>query len=122
MSDARIVSILANYLLMAGLVVYGFFLFGEYHARGRWAKNVTNLLAGMGMLALALALLLRPSNAAVLMRVAQTKVSVVFVWVSTSLLLAAMVAFGVITYSRPIRLWHERRISRRQTRDLPRIP
>jgi hypothetical protein len=122
MNNGFTVSIVANYLVIAGLVMYGFFLLAEYHARGRWAKNVTALLAGLGMLVLASALLLTPANAAVLLRISQTGASTVLVWVSTSLLLAAMVAFGVITYSKPVRLWHERKIAGRQERNLPRIP
>jgi uncharacterized membrane protein YidH (DUF202 family) len=116
------VSLIANFLIIIGLVVYGFTLFAEYQARGRWAKNVTCLLAGLGMLVLALALLLTPQNASVMVRVAQTGVSVVFVAISTGLLLAAMFAFGLITYSKPLRLWHERKIQRDLTRELPKIP
>ncbi len=43
----------ANFLLIAGLVIYGFTLFADYSARGRWAKNVTSLLASLGILTLA---------------------------------------------------------------------
>jgi len=118
--DVRsIVAVLANFLLIAGLVRYGMTLFAEYHATGRWAKNVTALLAGLGMMALAAALLITPANAAVFVRLAQTKASVVFLWVSSALLLAAIAAFGIITYSRPLRLWHERRLVRRRNRELP---
>jgi hypothetical protein len=115
-------SVLANFLLIAGLVVYGFMLFAEYHAKGRWAKNVTALLAGIGMLVLALALVLTPSNAGVIVRVAETGAARVLVWMSTALLLAAIAAFGIITYSRPLRLWHERKIERDLHRELPKIP
>lgn len=115
-------SIIANFLIIGGLVWYGFNLFAEYHARGRWAKNVTGLLAGIGMLALALALMLTPTNAAVILRMAQTGVATVLVWVSTGLLLAAIAAFGIITYSKPLRLWHERKIQRDLSRELPKIP
>jgi hypothetical protein len=115
-------TILANFLVIAGLVFYGFMLLAEYHARGRWAKNVTGLLAGIGMLVLALALLLTPQNAAVLLRIAETNASLVLRWLSTCLLLAAVVAFGIITYSKPLRLWHERKIERDQNRELPKIP
>ncbi len=116
------VSVIANFVIIVGLVVYGFSLFAEYQARGRWAKNVTGLLAGVGMLALALALLLTPQNVAVLMRIAQTQAAEVFTWMSTALLLAAIAAFGAITYSRPLRLWHERKIERDLNRELPKIP
>ncbi|HYY70071.1 MAG TPA: hypothetical protein VE734_10080 [Terriglobales bacterium] len=115
------ISIVANFLLIGGLVLYGFRLFAEYHARGRWAKNVTGLLAGMGMLALALALVLTPENAVVIWRIAQTGASKVLVGASTALLLAAIAAFGVITYSRPLRLLHERKIERDLKGELPRI-
>ncbi|MFB3814983.1 MAG: hypothetical protein ACE14L_12820 [Terriglobales bacterium] len=122
MSSGLTVSIFANFLVIAGLVLYGFMLFAEYHARGRWAKNITGLLAGLGMLALALALLLTPQNAAVIMRIAQTSASTALTWISTALLLAAIAAFGIITYSRPLRLWHERKIERDLNRELPKIP
>lgn len=116
------ISALANILVIAGLVFYGFTLFAEYFARGRWAKNVTGFLAGVGMLALAAALILTPENADVIVRVARTKASTVLVWMSTGLLLAAIAAFGIITYSKPLRLWHERRIERDLNRELPKIP
>jgi hypothetical protein len=116
------VSIVANFLIIGGLILYGFTLFAEYHARGRWAKNVTGLLAGLGMLALAFALILTPTNIAVLARIAQTGASTVFVGISTALLLAAIAAFGVITYAKPLRLWHERKIERDLNRELPKIP
>ncbi len=112
----------ANILVTAGLVVYGFTLFAEYFAAGKWAKNVTSLLAGLGLLALAAALVLTPGNADVIMRLARTKASVVLVWMSTGLLLAAIAAFGIITYSKPLRLWHERKIQRDLHRELPKIP
>lgn len=116
------VSVIANFLIIAGLVLYGFTLFAEYHAKGRWAKNITALLAGLGMVALAFALLITPSNAQVILRVAQTGASSVFLWISTGLLLAAVAAFGIITYSKPLRLWHERRIESDLNRELPKIP
>jgi uncharacterized membrane protein YidH (DUF202 family) len=116
------VGVVANFLLIGGLVLYGFTLFAEYHAKGRWAKNLTGLLAGLGMLALALALALTPNNAEVIRRIAETGASTVFVWISTGLLLAAIAAFGIITYSKPLRLWHERKIERDLNRELPKIP
>lgn len=116
------VSILGNFLLIGGLVVYGAGLFATYHATGKWAKNVTNLLAGLGMIFLALALILRPQNAAVIQRVAETGASSVLLWVSSGLLLAAMAAFGVITYTRPLRLLHERKLQRDLSSELPKIP
>ena len=112
----------ANFFVIAGLVAYGYGLFAEYHERGKWAKNITGMLAGLGMLILALALLLTPSNAAIVAKIAQTKASFALVWVSSVLLLAAMAAFGIITYLKPIRLWHERKIERDLNRGLPNIP
>jgi len=116
------IAIVANFVVIAGLISYGFSLFAEYHARGRWAKNVTGLLAGMGMMTLALAMLLTPRNALVILQVAQTNASRVFLVLSSGLLLAAMAAFGIINYSKPLRLWHERRIGRALSRELPKIP
>lgn len=117
------VSVAANFLVIAGLMLYGFFLLAEYHAKGRWAKNVTALLAGLGMVALAIALVLTPANARVIARIAQTTAaSTALIWISTGLLLAAIAAFGIITYSRPLRLWHERKIESDLNRELPKIP
>ncbi len=113
---------IANIVVIVGLVVYGFNLLAEYFAKGRWAKNVTGFLAGMGMLVLAAALILTPQTADVVARIAHTRTSTVLVWISSGLLLAAIAAFGIITYSRPLRLWHERRIERDLTRELPKIP
>jgi hypothetical protein len=110
-----------NFIVIAGLVIYGFGLFAEYHARGRWAKNATALLGGLGMLALAFALVITPANAAVIQRMAQTKAADVFLGISSGLLLAAIAAYGIIAYMRPLRLWHERQIEKARERDLPRI-
>jgi drug/metabolite transporter (DMT)-like permease len=113
----------ANFLVIAGLIFYGFTLFAEYYAKGRWAKNVTGLLAGLGMLVLAAALLLVPQNADELARIAhRTDASNVFLGISSGLLLAAIAAFGVITYAKPLRLWHERKIEHDLSRGLPKIP
>jgi uncharacterized membrane protein YdjX (TVP38/TMEM64 family) len=115
------IGIVAAFLVIAGLISRGFALFAEYHATGRWAKNATGLLAGIGMLALAVAMLLTPRNALVLLQVAQTGASRVFLVISSGLLLAAIAAFGIINYSKPLRLWHERRIERALRRELPKI-
>jgi hypothetical protein len=112
----------ANLLLIAGLVIYGFTLFADYSARGRWAKNITSLLASLGILTLALALSLTPANAAILIRVSHTEASKVLLGVSSFLLLLSIGAFGLITYSRPFRLSHEKKIDRELNRDLPKIP
>lgn len=114
--------VIANLVVIVGLIFYGFTLFADYHARGRWAKNVTTLLAGLGLLALALALILTPGNAALILEIAKTRASLAFIWISTGLLLGAMAAFGLITYSKPLRLWHERKIQRELSRELPKIP
>jgi magnesium-transporting ATPase (P-type) len=112
----------ANFLLIAGLVVYGLTLFADYSARGRWAKNVTSLLASLGILTLAMALAMTPANAAILNRMSQTIASKVLLGLSSFLLLMAIGAFGAITYSRPFRLRHEKKIDRDLNRDLPKIP
>ncbi len=113
---------IGNIIIIVGLMVYGFNLLAEYFARGRWAKNVTGFVAGLGMLTLAAALILTPENAEVISRIARTRASTILVWTSTGLLLAAIAAFGIITYSKPLRLWHERRIERDLNRELPKIP
>jgi hypothetical protein len=115
------IGIVAAFLVIAGLISRGFALFAEYHATGRWAKNATGLLAGTGMLALAVAMLLTPRNALVLLQMAQTGASRVFLVISSGLLLAAIAAWGIINYSKPLRLWHERRIERTLRGDLPKI-
>lgn len=116
-------AVAASFVLIAGLLLYGFTLFAEYYAKGRWAKNVTGLLAGMGMLALAASLMLVPQNADELARIAHTTGAAdVFLGISSGLLLAAIAAFGIITYTKPLRLWHERKIESDLNRGLPKIP
>jgi len=112
----------ANLLLIVGLAVYGLALFADYSARGRWARNVTSLLASLGILILALALVLTPANAALLLRVSHSEASKVLLGLSSFMLLLSIGAFGLITYSRPFRLRHEKKIDRDLNRDLPRIP
>jgi hypothetical protein len=121
MNARESIAIIANFLLIGGLVFFGFTFFAQYHATGKWAKNITNLLAGVGMLTLAFALVLTPRNADVITRIAATKASVVFLGVSSGLLLAAIAAFGIITYWRPLRLRYERKLERDLSRDLPHI-
>lgn len=116
------ISVAGNFLFIGALVLYGFTLFAEYHAKGKWAKNITGLLAGLGMLTLAFALVLTPANAEIILRVARTGASRIFLVISSMLLLAAIAAFGLITYARPFRLRMERKIERDLHRDLPKIP
>ena len=116
------IAIIVNFLLIGALTVYGFRLFADYHAKGRWAKNVTSLLAGLGLMMLAAALLLTPNNAAVVTQISHTKIARMLLWGSNTLLFSAIAAFGLITYSRPLRLWHERKIERDLQRELPKIP
>lgn len=119
--DRLPIAIVGNFLLIGGLIFYGFTFFAQYHATGKWAKNITSLLAGMGMLTLAFALMLTPRNADVIARIAATKASNIFLGASSCLLLAAIAAFGIITYWRPLRLRHERRLKRDLRSELPKI-
>ena len=119
---SSIIALFGNFLLIAALVMYGFTLFAEYHATGKWAKNVTGLLGGIGMLTLAFSLVITPANAELIAWVARTRASYYMLWFSNLLLMAAIAGYGVITYSKPFRLWHERRIQRDLSRDLPKIP
>jgi len=122
MDTAEAIAVVANFVVLAGLLGYGFLLFAEYQARGRWAKNITGLLAGLGMWCLAFALEITPANARVLTHIAQTDASKVFLGISSGFLLAAIAAFGIITYIKPLRLWYERKIQHDLNRELPRIP
>ena len=121
MSVGNSIAIIANFLIIGALVFSGFTFFAQYHATGKWAKNITNLLAGVGLLCLAFSLTITPRNVDVLAHIATTKASVVFLGVSSGLLLAAIAAFGIITYWRPLRLRHERRLERELSRELPNI-
>lgn len=120
MTDA--VTDFANLLLIAGLLVYGLMLFADYSARGRWAKNSTSLLASLGIFTLTMALTLTPRNALILLRLSHSDVSKVLLGMSSFLLLLSIGAFGLITYSRPFRLRHEKKIDRDLNRDFPKIP
>ena len=75
-----------------------------------------------GLLFLAFALIVTPTNAAWIVSLAENEAWRILLVVSTTFLLAAIVAFGVITYSRPVRLWCERRIERRLNRELGKVP
>ena len=122
MEQGLTIGIVVNFLLIGGFIVYGFGLFAEYFSTGRWAKNVTGLLAGLGMMFLALALLLRPANAAVIWQVAETKASTVLLWVSSGMLMAAIAAFGIITHAKPLRLKRQKKLESDLTGELPHIP
>ncbi len=122
MEQRLTVGIVVNFLIITGLVVYGFGLFAEYHSTGKWAKNVTSLLAGLGMLTLAFALLITPGNAEVMVRVAETKASSVFLAISSGLLLAAIAAFGAITYLKPFRLLLQKKLEKDRSAELPKVP
>jgi uncharacterized membrane protein YidH (DUF202 family) len=122
MLDSIPISVIANFLLIAGLMFYGFTFFAQYHSTGKWAKNVTLLLAGVGMLTLAFALVITPRNAEVIARIAETPACNIFLGISSVLLLAAIAAFGIITHWRPLRLSHERKLERDLSSELPKIP
>ncbi len=94
MEPREAIAVIANFLLIGGLVFGGFTLFAQYHATGRWAKNITNLFSGLGMLTLAFALTLKPRNVQVLEKISTTKAPSFFFGVSSVLLLAAIAAFG----------------------------
>ena len=121
MKTVEMIPVLGNCLAIVGLAAYGFRLLARYYSTGQWAKNVTSLLAGIGLLILALALLLSPQNLRVLEFLAHTNASVVLLWASSLLLLGAITAFGVITYSRPLRLWHEQKLRKDLRSELPKI-
>ena len=115
------ISVLANFLAVLGLVFYGYTLFAEYHSRGKWAKNVTGLLAGIGMICLAIAFALTKKNVEVLLKISDSGVSNLFLDVSSALLLAAIAAYGLITYWKPLRLLRERDIEKGLKSELPKI-
>lgn len=121
MGIADYISYTVNFALIGGLVFFGFRFFAEYHARGKWAKNATSLLAGLGLLTLAGAQMLSPRIAQVLVALSKSHAPVAVLWISNALLLAGMVAFGIITYTKPLRLWHERKIERELRRERPNI-
>ncbi|MEO8727601.1 MAG: hypothetical protein ABI383_15930 [Acidobacteriaceae bacterium] len=114
-------ALLGNVLLIFVLIYWGMAVLSDYFARGRVSRNITHLLGGIGLLGLALRCILSPGTAALLAFLAKTHLSTVLVGISTALLLTAIVAFGAITYWRPLRLWHERKLEedlRRAKREL----
>jgi hypothetical protein len=122
MSVRVLIAVIANFAVMTALIVIAFRLFGRYHSSGKWAKNMTGLLAGIGMLLLALGLLITPRNAEVLAAVAETRAYLFFLIGSNAFLLSAIAAYGVITYWRPLRLRRESDIEKGLRDELPKIP
>ena len=66
-----------------------------------------------------LALALTPHNAELLLRLSRSEISKALLGLSSFLLLLSIGAFGLITYSRPFRLRHEKKIERDLNRDFP---
>src|SRR4051812_4771886 len=122
MSVRVLIVVIVNFAAMSALIVVAFRLFGRYHSSGKWAKNVTGLLSGIGMLLLALGLLITPRNAEIITEIAQTKTYLIFLIFSNALLVGAMAAYGVITYWRPGRLMREDSIEKGLRDELPKVP
>lgn len=122
MSVRVLIAVIANFAVMTALIVIAFRLFGRYHSSGKWAKNMTGLLAGIGMLMLALGLLITPRNAEILAAVAETRAYLFFLIGSNAFLLSAIAAYGVITYWRPLRLRRESDIEKGLRDELPKVP
>lgn len=122
MSVRVLIAVIANFAVMTALIVIAFRLFGRYHSSGKWAKNMTGLLAGIGMLLLALGLLITPRNAEVIATVASTRAYFIFLVGSNVFLLGAIAAYGVITYWKPLRLRRESDIERGLRDELPKVP
>ncbi|MCU1285477.1 MAG: hypothetical protein JWO13_1827 [Acidobacteriales bacterium] len=121
MDVAAFIPLVGNCLAIFALAAYGFRLLAQYYSTGQWAKNVTSFFAGCGLLILALGLMLTPQNVKVLEYISHTKAPVLLLWISNLLLLGAITAFGVITYSRPLRLWHEHKLEKDLRSELPKI-
>jgi hypothetical protein len=117
-----LIAVVANFAVMSALIVVAFRLFGRYHSSGKWAKNITGLLSGIGMLLLALGLLITPRNAEIIATIAGTKTYLIFLIASNGFLLSAIAAYGVITYWKPFRLRHEREIEKELRDELPKVP
>lgn len=116
------IALAANFAAVAALVVIGLRMFAQYHSRGKWAKNVTSLLAGFGLLLLAVGLLITPRNAEALTRIAGTKAHLIFLIGSSVLLVGAIAAYGILTYSKPLRLLREGQIEKERRSELPKLP
>jgi hypothetical protein len=122
MSVRVLIAVIANFAVMTSLIVIAFRLFGRYHSSGKWAKNMTGLLAGIGMLLLALGLLITPRNAEIIAAVANTRAYLFFLIASNAFLLSAIAAYGVITYWKPLRLRRESDIEKGLRDELPKVP
>ena len=116
------IRIAANLALFILLLVWGMAALSDYFARGQWTKNVTKLLSGAGLLLLAVRCSLSPTMMALLLWTSHTRVPAALVVVSSLLLLAAICAFGMITYWRPLRLWRERQVAQQRRAGLNQIP
>lgn len=116
------IALIGNFVVVAGLITVGFRLFAQYHSSGKWAKNITGLLAGMGLLVLALGLLITPRNAQAVLVISRTNAHIVFLVGSSALLVAAIAAYGLITYWKPLRLQLQQKLEKDLTSELPRIP
>ncbi len=122
MSVRVLIAVIANFAVMTALIVIAFRLFGRYHSSGKWAKNMTGLLAGIGMLMLALGLLITPRNAEILAAVAETRAYLFFLIGSNAFLLSAIAAYGVITYWKPLGLGRESELEKGVGGELPKVP
>ena len=105
-----VVALLGNVLLIFGLIYWGMAVLSDYFAKGRVSRNITHLLGGAGLLLFALRCILSPRTAELLAFLATTQLSAVLVAMSTAMLLTAIIAFGAITYWKPVRLWHARKL------------
>jgi hypothetical protein len=110
MPYAFFISVAGYTILISVLIYWGMFSLSEYFSRGQYAKNITHLLGGAGLLALAASCLLSTTVTRALVFLASTQISVLLVTMSSLLLLSSIVVFGSITYGKPLRLWHERRL------------
>ena len=104
------IALLGNVLLIFGLVYWGMAVLSDYFAKGRVSRNITHLLGGTGLLLLAVRCMLSQRTAELLAYLATTQLSLVLVAMSTAMLLTAIIAFGAITYWKPLRLWHARKL------------
>jgi uncharacterized membrane protein YraQ (UPF0718 family) len=90
------VAVIANFVFIAILVANGLQFFAHYH-RDRYRRGLPQLLASLGMLALAGALLITPVTADVIAVLARTRAAPVLLAISIALLLGCIAVFGVQT-------------------------